>query len=333
VRRFSKFFANCISMFKIEKKDRESKYEIISHEENYNGTKNIYAKIRVKGLRKIFFKPIAILYTTEWLEEFSREDAAFIAILFLAEQRKDPELIKLFPTKKKYVTKNVVLLGMLFISSLILSNLTAFKIVEFKNINLFNLLNINFPAALVFFPMTYFFGNNLTEVYGFKVSRFIIWSGLICSTLVTMGILITINLTPSQYWPYQQEYALIFGSTFRIFFASSVSYFIGEFCNSIILSKIKVMTSGKWLWLRVITSTSVAVAVDSMIFCNVAFLGTMPDSVIWGMILTQYIFKVGYELLALPLTYLITAYLKNKDQVDYYDYKTSFNPFSLKIDN
>lgn len=322
------FFQKCAKIIYDEKKHRESKYALISHEENFEGTGHIYGKIRVRGIGKTFYKPISELYKKEWLDEFSREDGAFIAVLSVAEQQKDPSIIKLFPRKKQKITKHVVLLGMLFISSLILSNLTAMKIVEFK----LSSFKINFPAALVFFPMTYFFDDTLTEVYGFEISRFIIWCGLMCMTLVMLGIFVTVHLSPSQFWPYQTEYAIIFNSTFGVFIASALGYAVGEICNSTILSKIKMMTSGRWLWLRVISSTSIAVGVDSIIFCNVAFWGTMPQDAIWRMVLIQYIFKVLYEVAALPLTYLITGYLKKKDQVDYYDYTTNFNPFSLKID-
>lgn len=225
---------------------------------------------------------------------------------------------------------------MLFTSFLILSNLTAFKIVEFKlsNFHFFHsigLTDFTFPAALVFFPLTYFFDDILTEVYGFKVSRFVIWGGLICNTLVTLGIIITVQLNPSPIWHFQNEYSAVFNSTLKVFLASASGYFAGEFCNSIILSKLKILTSGKWLWLRIISSTSAAVAIDSLIFCHLAFLGVIPHSTILKLIETLYVFKVSYELLALPITYFITGYLKRSDRVDYYDYKTKFNPFSLQL--
>ena len=336
------FIINCIRrcflIIKTEKIDRKGQYEIIAHEENYEGTGFIYVKMRIKGMRNTFIKPVTEIYQKKWLDNLSGEDGAFVAVLYFAENQKDSSLISLFPRKKQIITKNVVLLGMMFVSFLIISNLTAFKIVELNLINyihsnIFNFGNINFPAALIFFPLTYFLDDNLTEVYGFKISRFIIWCGLICSAFISLGIWITVHLNPSHYWHHQHEYEIIFGSTPILFLASSLGYFIGEMCNSTILSKIKIMTSGRWLWVRVISSTSVAVAIDSIIFCNIAFLGILSQDVIWKMIATQYVFKVGYELFALPLTYLISGYLKKKDQVDYYDYKTNFNPFSLKIDD
>ena len=193
--------------------------------------------------------------------------------------------------------------------------------------------SLNFPAALVFFPLTYFFDDTLTEVYGFGVSRYIIWGGLICNMLLTLGTMITVRLPPSSEWHYQHAYSLIYNSEFRILIASTTGYFFGEFVNSIILSRMKIITAGKWLWLRAILSTSIGVLLDSVIFCNIAFTGVLPSHIIWQMVMVQYFFKMGYEVMALPLTYLITGYLKAKDKIDYYDYGTRYNPFSLAIDD
>lgn len=310
----------------------EVKYDIISHEENFEGTGKIYLKVRIKNTRNTFYQPVEQLYQKEWINDFSKEDGAFIAMLFFSEKHRVPELITNFPRKKQQLTNSVILLGMLFVSFLTLSNFTASKIVgvniSFLSVDKYTVI---FPAALVFFPLTYFLDNTLTEVYGFRISRFIIWSGLICNTLVSVGTWVSIHLTPASFWENQGAYALVLGSTYRIFIASILATFFGEFCNAIILSKIKVLTSGKWLWIRVVTSSSCAVAIDSCIFCCISFYGNVSHAVLVKMILTQYLLKIFYELIALPLTYLITGYLKRKDQIDYYDYGTSFNPFSLKL--
>lgn len=312
------------------------KYEIISHEDNFEGTGKIYVKVRVKGISKTFYRPIEDLYSKAWLEDFSNEDAAFLAVLFFSEKSNDDAIIKRFPTRKKQLTKNGILLSMFFVSCLIMSNLTASKIVGINLISMGLFTGdtiINFPAALIFFPLTYFFDDTLTEVYGFKVSRLVIWGGLVCTTLVMLGILLRVKLPPARVWHYQDEYNIIFSGSFRIFFASAIAYVIGEFFNSIILSKLKVLTSGRWLWLRVLSSTSVGVAIDSVIFCNLAFSGNIPNNAIWGMVVTQYVFKVSYEIFALPFTYWLTNYLKRADQIDYYDYETKFNPFSLSLED
>lgn len=225
-------------------------------------------------------------------------------------------------------------MGMLFITFLNLSNLTASKILSIHLPNILSFLNIStltFPAALIFFPLTYNLDDTLTEVYGFEISRYIIWVGLVCNAILSFGIFLSIKTSPASFWAYQNEYEAILGSTYRIFFASFFATFFGEFCNAIILSKIKVLTSGKWLWLRIITSSSIGVAVDSIIFCIIAFSGILTYQTIKTMIFTQYIFKISYEILALPITYLITGYLKHKDKIDFYDYSTNFNPFSLKL--
>ena len=302
---------------------------LVTHEENYNGTGKIFATVRVKGTRTIFQKPVKELYEKS-INFFSKEDAAFLAILYICETREEFSSIKYFPRKKQRITKNVVFLGMIFVSCLVVSNITGFKIVEFHLFGL-KLLDLNFPAALLFFPLTYFFDDVATEVYGFSVSRLIIWGGLIASIIIAMGMKMTIELPPSHIWHWQKEYALIFHSSMRIFFASICGYFSGEFLNALIISKLKIRMHGKHLWLRIVLSSSAGIAIDSIIFCLFSFYGIIPSQFIFNMVIFQYIFKINYVVLALPLTYLITGYLKKTDEVDYYDYKTKLNPFSLEL--
>ena len=230
-------------------------------------------------------------------------------------------------------TKRVIFIGMLFVSFLIVSNLTAFKVVE---IHLTHSLYVNFPAALIFFPLTYFFDDVLTEVYGFKMSRFIIWGGLICSVMITLCTQIAVQLPASPIWDRNTNhgaaaYELIFQGSLRIFIASILAYFCGEFLNSLILAKLKVATKGQYFSIRVMTSTAIGVGIDSIIFCYIAFWNIMPHRVIEEIILTQYIFKIAYEFLMLPITYSLVSYLKQKDKVDYYDLNTKFNPFSISL--
>ncbi len=235
--------------------------------------------------------------------------------------------------EKVALNRHIIFLSMLFVSFLIVSNLTAFKIVE---IHLMRNFSINFPAALVFFPLTYFFDNILTEVYGFKMSRFIIWSGLFCSAIITLCTQIAVSLPASPIWDANTDhgasaYALIFQGSCQVFIASLLAYFCGEFLNSVILAKLKVVTEGGYFPLRVIASTGVGVGIDSILFCNIAFWNILPQSSIWKMILTLYLFKLTYEFLMLPVTYGLAAYFKKKDNVDYYDRHTRFNPFSLRM--
>lgn len=230
-------------------------------------------------------------------------------------------------------TKRVVFLGMLFVSFLIVSNLTAFKIVE---LHLTQNFAVNFPAALVFFPLTYFLDDILTEVYGFKMSRLIIWGGLLCSAIITLCTQIAVHLPASPIWDSNTNhgasaYRLIFEGSSRVFLASILGYFCGEFLNSMTLAKLKIATRGRYFSVRVMASTVMGVGVDSIIFCNIAFWDILPHRIIWEIIVTQYLFKLLYEFLMLPLTYYLTSYLKKKDQIDYYDTKTKFNPFSISL--
>jgi queuosine precursor transporter len=230
------------------------------------------------------------------------------------------------------LSKNVVWLGMLFVCFLILSNLTAFK-VGALHFPFFD-RSIEFPSALVFFPITYLFSNVLTEVYGYKVARLIIWMGFFCSAVVLLGLGIVVRIPASTAWLAntqhgQEAYEIFFTAYTRMFIASSSAYFLGEFLNSMVLAKLKILTAGKHLYARVVGSTAVAVSADSAIFCSIAFYGVLSNATIWNIVFTQMIFKVTYEIAMLPVTYKIVAYLKRKDGVDYYDVHTRFNPFSL----
>lgn len=240
--------------------------------------------------------------------------------------------IELFPKNKNLVTKNIVLLGMLFISLLIVSNVASFKVAE---IYLTSSYAITVPAALAFFPLTYFLDDVVTEVYGFKMSRFIIWCGLLCSAVFSFCIWLAITLPVSPIWDNSTHganaFSLVLNGSIRIFFASAIAYFFGEFLNSMILAKLKIKTSGNYFFLRILGSTVIAAAVDSVIFCHIAFWNVLPLLVIWKIILTIYFVKVAYDFFLLPITFAVTSWLKKIDKVDYYDLHTKFNPFSLKL--
>lgn len=236
-------------------------------------------------------------------------------------------------TTKQVATKRVVFISMLFVTFLVVSNLTAFKIAE---IHFTENFFFNFPASMIFFPLTYFFDDILTEVYGFKMSRLIIWGGLLCSCMVTMCTWLAVHLPAAPIWDAHtgqgaKAYALIFQGSLRIFFASILAFFFGEFFNSIVLAKLKVATKGKYFALRVLASTAIGVGLDSIIFCNIAFWDVLPHHLIWKMILTLYLFKLFYEFVMLPVTYSLVNYLKRMDNVDYYDVETKFNPFSVSL--
>lgn len=173
----------------------------------------------------------------------------------------------------------------------------------------------------------------MTEVYGYKQSRRVIWTGVFCSLLFVLGTKMAILLPPSPYWHNQAAYAIVMDSFPRIVIASLISYICGEFLNAYTIAKLKIYTAGKAYWLRLIASTLVGAGVDSILFGFLGFAFIVPVKVIFIMILLQYFIKVSYEIIALPLTYIVTGYLKRTEQVDYYDFNTNFTPFSLSLED
>lgn len=218
-----------------------------------------------------------------------------------------------------------------FVTSLIISNLIAVKLVSLGPFFL--------PAAIIIFPISYIFGDILTEVYGYARARQVIWIGFGCNLLAVIVIWVSIKLPPAPFWtmePWkdaeqaQQAYAAIFGFTPRLLLASFVAYLLGEFLNSFVLAKMKLITAGRHLWLRTITSTLVGQLVDSGVFISLAFFGTLPAKELGRLILTQWLIKSFYEAAITPLTYLIVNYLKKVEQVDYFDRYTKFTPWKWK---
>ena len=140
---------------------------------------------------------------------------------------------------------------------------------------------------------------------------------------------IVVALPPAPFWQNQAAYEVAFGTTWRIALASMIAYFVGEFANSFVLAKLKILTKGRWLWTRTIGSTVVGQALDTAIFVTLAFAGTVPGAVLVGLVAGQWAVKVAYEAAATPLTYAAVAYLKASERVDTYDYATDFNPIRL----
>lgn len=310
------FSTNCIS--------QDETYRIVAVDDSYENTGKVSVKIQVVGSSKTFNRLVSDLYHPAWLNNFNKEDVAHIAALYTAEHTKNLELIKKFPKRSPITREGVVIVGILFTAFLILANLVAFKLVGIHG--------FTFTGGLIFFPITYIFDNVLTEVYGFKVSRRIIWTALLANTIIVLGTLLTTYLPPSPFWHDQAAYELIYRAVPRIFIASIIAYLGGEFANSIILAKFKILTAGRHLWLRIISSTMVGVGLDTILFAHIAFLFTVPYMVVWQIIAIMYTLKVAYEICAIPITYRIVNYLKRKDNIDHYDFNTRFNPFSLEVD-
>lgn len=186
-----------------------------------------------------------------------------------------------------------------------------------------------FGAGVLFFPISYLFGDILTEVYGYARARKVVWTGFVALLFVSLMSYVVVALPPAQDWPNQAAYEATFGATPRIVAASLVAFWAGEFANSYVLAKMKVWSEGRFLFGRVLGSTVVGEAVDSLIFYPVAFYGRWPNSLILTVMVSNYLLKCGWELLAYPLTARIVAWLKRVENVDYYDRDTNFNPFHL----
>ncbi len=190
---------------------------------------------------------------------------------------------------------------------------------------------ISFGAGVLFFPISYLFGDILTEVYGYARSRRVIWSGfagLGFAAFMSWGIRV---LPPAPDWPHQAAYDTIFGQTPRIVVGSLCAFWAGEFANSFVLAKMKIMTDGRYLWTRTIGSTIAGEAVDTLIFYPVAFFGYWPISLLLKVMMANYVIKVAWEALATPVTYKVVSFLKRAEHEDFYDRGTNFNPFTLEV--
>ncbi|MEP6484104.1 MAG: queuosine precursor transporter [Rudaea sp.] len=186
-----------------------------------------------------------------------------------------------------------------------------------------------FGAGVLFFPISYVFGDILTEVYGYARARRVIWSGLTALIFASIMATVVVKLPPSPDWSGQAAYESIFGQTPRIVLASITAFFCGEFANSYTLAKMKVWTNGKALWSRIVGSTIIGEGVDSAVFYPAAFLGVWDTKLVVTVMFSNYLLKVLWEILATPLTYRIVAALKRAENEDYYDRGTHFTPFSL----
>jgi len=189
--------------------------------------------------------------------------------------------------------------------------------------------DFTFGAGVLFFPISYVFGDILTEVYGYARARRVIWSGLIALVFASIMATVVVKLPPAVGWHGQEAYESIFGQTPRIVLASITAFFCGEFVNSYTLAKMKVWTSGNALWSRIIGSTIAGEGVDSLVFYPAAFLFVWDTKLVLTVMTSNYILKVLWEVLATPLTYKIVGALKRAEHEDYYDRDTQFTPFSL----
>lgn len=192
-----------------------------------------------------------------------------------------------------------------------------------------------FDAGTIVFPVSYIFGDVLTEVYGFRRSRRVIWTGFAANAFFAFFVWLAGVLPAESEWmdyAGQEAYDAILGGVSGLIVASLVAYFLGEFSNSFVLAKMKVWTEGRWLWTRTIGSTLVGQAVDTTVFMAIAtLLGVFPPEILVSLIVTNYILKVGFEAALTPVTYRVVRALKTAENEDYYDRDTDFNPFRLGV--
>jgi len=220
------------------------------------------------------------------------------------------------------VSHRFVAVVALFVTCLITANIMAVRVIGLPG------PFYPLPAAIIIFPLSYIIGDILTEVYGYRLARRVIWLGFLCNLFMVFAFWLG-GLLPSIRPDVQEAYPVIFGYAWRVLLASFLAYLMGEFSNSIVLAKMKIKTNGRYLWGRTIGSTVVGQGLDSAVFILVAFTGQFAWADIGGMIITHWLFKTTYEVVATPLTYKVINYLKRKEGIDVYDKDINFNPLLI----
>jgi len=223
------------------------------------------------------------------------------------------------------IPKNYKYLGTIsvfFVAVLLISNIASTKIVDFGW--------FTFDGGTLLFPLSYIFGDILTEVYGYKRARGVIWLGFFCALLMSVVFMIVGALPAAPGWENQASYDAILGITPRILLASLIAYTCGSFSNSLIMAKMKIWMQGKYLWIRTISSTVVGEFIDSTLFIVIAFMWILPTPLLVTLIISNYIFKTLVEIVLTPVTYKVVHFLKKNEHEDYYDKGTNFNPFAIK---
>ena len=223
---------------------------------------------------------------------------------------------------RKAVSPRLLLVAGLFVATLVTSNIIAVKLAALGPFTV--------PAAIVIFPLSYLFGDVLTEVWGYATARVVIWTGFAANIVAVCFVAIAVAVPSSPAYPNGAAYSAVLGMTPRIVIASLVAYLCGEFVNSFVLAKLKLFTNGRMLWSRTIGSTLIGQGVDTVIFISIAFAGVLPFPVLRVVIRDQWIIKVLYEVVATPLTYAVVTWLKRREGVDAYDRSTNFNPLALR---
>jgi len=219
-----------------------------------------------------------------------------------------------------------------FVAILLLSNIIGASKPAVVNLPLIGAWT--FGAGVLFFPFSYIIGDVLTEVYGYARARRVIWTGFAALAFMAFMAAVVIAMPPAAGWPGQGAYEFVFGNSWRIVLASMVAFWAGEFANSFVLARMKVITGGRFLWMRTIGSTVVGQGLDSLIFYPLAFYGLAgwPIEQLWQVVISQFLLKTGWEALLTPVTYLVVNRLKRAEGLDVYDERTDFSPFKAGLD-
>lgn len=215
----------------------------------------------------------------------------------------------------------------LFTGALIVSNIVAVKIADFSGVSA-GINDYFLPAAVIIFPVSYILGDILTEVYGYRTARRVIWSAFLANALAVLAIVAAERLPAAPFWGDQGSYEAILGQTWRIVGASFIAFLAGEFANSMVLARLKVLTEGRFLWVRTIGSTIVGEGLDSALFITIAFAGREGFQ-LWPLIWRQWLFKVLFETVATPVTYIVVDALKRAEGIDVYDRDIDLNPLAV----
>lgn len=299
-----------------EREARKHRYVLVGTREKV-GRK--VAVVHVVGRAVTIEMPIA--EAVERRDGFPPEQRYQLGVLHGLDGKYGPEGITQTELRPNAAMRGLPAVAIAFVTCLILSTVTASKLTHVGA--------VVFPAALVFFPFSFVFNDILTEVYGYHQSRKVIWSGVVANIAFIACCQIAVALPAADVWDRQQAFIDVFGVLPKFAAASISAYLIGEFCNSYLIAKLKILTTGRHFWLRLIVSSSFSIAIDSLVYTSIAFGISGPDVNLLGIAAAQYVAKLSYITMTMPLTYVISGFLKKLDNIDWYDYGTNFNPLAV----
>ena len=293
-------------------------YELHDFYRNKSGNYVVVAKEEGNS-RGIFKLPATKLVSTrkDLLSKFSLDDK--INIIGLAATECPPNV----SVKRTEQFRYFPLLAMIFGCALVATNIASSKLIE--------IFGITLSGGTGSYELTFFMGGVITEVYGYKRARQLIWGAIACNLIVLLFISISIYMPASPLWPHQDAYAFILGSVPPIICASLISYFSSEFLNSYIVAKLKILHKGKKLWFRIIVSSLIAITVDNFMFLSLSYWGSISFSQILSLSNKSYFISLLFEWLSIPIMSKITKKLKKVENIDIFDIKTKFTPFSLDV--